>query len=131
MDYGGCGSRSYGRGGSGRQENIEKPQEQALPRQENKDHTIFSWILYHGKGLSAMSTFKDGYADEAIYEATKGIDPRLEREEERKSRLEEELSMIESFEYMEIDLKEEVQEYYNREIRACDRNIAYFERAGA
>lgn len=78
-----------------------------------------------------MSTFKDGYADEAIYEATKGIDPRLEREEERKSRLEEELSMIESFEYMEIDLKEEVQEYYNREIRACDRNIAYFERAGA
>lgn len=78
-----------------------------------------------------MSTFKDGYADEAIYEATKGIDPRLEREEERKSRLEEELSMIESFEYMEIDLKEEVQEYYNRKIRACDRNIAYFEGVSA
>ena len=78
-----------------------------------------------------MSTFKDRYADELIYEATKGIDPRLEREEERKSRLEEELSMIDSFEYMEVDLKEEVQEYYNREIRACDRNIAHFERVSA
>ena len=131
MDYGGCGLCFCGHGGSGRQENIEKPQEQALPRQENKDHTIFSWILYHGKGLSAMSTFTDRYADESIYEATKGIDPRLERKEERKSRLEEELSMIESFEYMEIDLKEEVQEYYNREIRACDRNIAYFEGVSA
>ena len=131
MDYIACGSEYYGRGGSEGQENIEKPQEQALPRQENKDHTIFSWILYHGKGLSAMSTFKDRYTDEAVYEATKGIDPRLEREEERKSRLEEELSMIESFEYMEIDLKEEVQEYYNREIWACDRNIAHFERVSA
>ena len=78
-----------------------------------------------------MSTFIDRYADEAVYEATKGTDPGLEREEERKARLEEELSMIESFEYMEIDLKEEVQEYYNREIRACDRNIAYFERVSA
>lgn len=54
MDYMACGSEYYGRGGSEGQENIEKPQEQALPRQENKDHTIFSWILYHGKGLSAM-----------------------------------------------------------------------------
>ena len=78
-----------------------------------------------------MSTFTDRYADELIYEATKGIDPRREKEEERKARLEEELSMIESFEYMEIDLKEEVQEYYNREIRTCDRNIAYFERVSA
>ena len=54
MDCGSCGLCFCGHGGSGRQENIEKPQEQALPRQENKDHTIFSWILYHGKGLSAM-----------------------------------------------------------------------------
>ena len=54
-----------------------------------------------------MSTFKDRYADEAVYEATKGIDPRLEREEERKARLEEELSMIESFEsvsYTHLDV---------------------------
>ena len=78
-----------------------------------------------------MSTFTDRYADELIHEATKGIDPRLEKAEERKARLEEELSMIESFEYMEIDLKEEVQEYYNREIQACDRNIEHFERVSA
>lgn len=71
------------------------------------------------------------YAKMIENEATKATDSRIEREEERKSRLEEELSIIESFEYMEIDLKEEVQEYYNREIRACDRNIAYFERVSA
>ena len=46
MDYMACGSEYYGRGGSEGQENIEKPQEQALPRQENEHtHIILTFIV--------------------------------------------------------------------------------------
>ena len=71
------------------------------------------------------------YAEYLESEATAAVDPRIERLEERRSILEEELSTVKSLEYLAVDIAEEAEEYYKNEIEACERDIEYFERASA
>lgn len=51
----------------------------------------------------------------------------LEEAEERLIMLEDERRDVEEFEGLSLDLKEDVIDYYDNEIRACERTIAYFE----
>ncbi len=67
------------------------------------------------------------YAKMLENEATKAVDPRLEREEERLSELEAELFAVTELELLSFDLKDEMKDYYENEIAACKRNINYFE----
>lgn len=52
----------------------------------------------------------------------------LEDAEERLMMLEDERRDVEELTGLSISLKEDVIDYYDREIRACERTIAYFER---
>ncbi len=51
----------------------------------------------------------------------------LEEAEERLMMLEDERRDVEELEGLSISLKEDVIDHYDREIRACERTIAYFE----
>lgn len=52
-----------------------------------------------------------------------------EEAEERLYMLEDERRDVEELEGLSLDLKEDVLEYYDREIRECERTISYFEHA--
>ncbi len=52
---------------------------------------------------------------------------RSEEVEERLYLLEDERRDIEELECLSVDLKEDVLDYYDAEIRACEREISYFE----
>lgn len=51
----------------------------------------------------------------------------LEEAEERLTLLEDERRDVEELEGLSLDLKEDVLDYYDNEIRACERAITYFE----
>ena len=53
--------------------------------------------------------------------------PRLEEIEELMYLLEDERRDVEDLECLSVDLKEDVLDYYDVEIRACEREIAYHE----